>query len=110
MPPLTAGRRGVQIGRIGSVVGKLGVGLVPGASGSTRKVVQVESRRDFESELGSIPVAAIVEAGTARPRLLRGCLLNIFLQGVPRISLLVFLLVSAAIDGQNDFKFRSLWD
>jgi len=66
------------------------------------------SRRDFESEPGSIPVVAIVETGTAWGRACCGSLLFYFCQLIPRVSLLVFLLVSAAIDDENRFKFKWL--
>jgi hypothetical protein len=61
------------------------------------------SRREFESELGSIPVGAIVETGTAW-----ACLLS-WGQILPSVILLVFLLVSAAIGDGNYFKFNWLW-
>jgi len=32
-----------------------------------------------------------------------------FCRRIPRVILLVFMLVSAAIDDKNDFKFRWLW-
>jgi hypothetical protein len=52
------------------------------------------SRRDFESEPGSIPVGAIEETGTAWACLLPWSLLLYFCQLMAR----VILLVSAAID------------
>jgi hypothetical protein len=58
------------------------------------------SRRDFESEPGSIPVGTIVEARRHGPRVLPRRLLFYFCElDKPRVILLVFLLVSAAIDG-----------
>jgi len=38
-----------------------------------------------------------------------GSLLFYFCQLIPRVGLLVFLLVSAAIDEENYFTFRWLW-
>ncbi len=64
------------------------------------------SRLDFESEPGSIPVGAIVETGTIWGVQMPGSLLFYFCQLISRISLLVFLLASAAIDGENCFKFK----
>jgi hypothetical protein len=66
------------------------------------------SRLDFESEPGSIPVGAIVETGTAWGVPMPGSLLFYFCPLIPRIGLLVFLLVSAAIDDENCFKFKWL--
>jgi hypothetical protein len=66
------------------------------------------SRLDFESEPGSIPVGAIVETGTAWGVPMPGSLLFYFCQLIPRVGLLVFLLVSAAIDDENCFKFKWL--
>jgi hypothetical protein len=66
------------------------------------------SRLDFESEPGSIPVGAIVETGTAWGVPMPGSLLFYFCPLIPRIGLLVFLLVSAAIDDENSFKFKWL--
>jgi hypothetical protein len=68
------------------------------------------SRRDFESEPGSIPVGTVVETGTAWGVPLPGSLLFLFLHLTPSISLLVSLLVSAAIDDKNYFKFSCLGD
>ena len=60
------------------------------------------------SEPGSIPVGAIVETGTAWGVPIPGSLLFYFCQLIPRVGLLVFLLVSAAIDDENCFKFNWL--
>jgi hypothetical protein len=68
------------------------------------------SRREFDSEPGSIPVGAIVETGTAWACRLPWSLLFYFCQLIPRVILLVFPLVSAAIDDENDFKFKLLWN
>jgi hypothetical protein len=62
------------------------------------------SRREFESELGSIPVSAIVETGTAWGVPAAKELAVLFLRAIPSVILLVFLLVSAAIGGKNCFK------
>jgi hypothetical protein len=43
------------------------------------------------------------------PALLPGSLLFYFCRRIPRVILLVFVLVSAAIDDKSDFKFRWLW-
>jgi hypothetical protein len=57
-------------------------------------------RSDGESEPGSIPVGTIVEARRHGPRVLPRRLLFYFCElDTPRVILLVFLLVSAAIDG-----------
>ncbi|XSC44774.1 hypothetical protein ACF1BQ_046500 [Bradyrhizobium sp. RDT10] len=45
----------------------------------------------------------------ARACLMPGSLLFYFYELVPRIILLVFLLVSAATDDENSFKFNWLW-
>jgi hypothetical protein len=66
------------------------------------------SRLDFGSEPGWIPVGAIVENGTARGVPMPGSLLFYFCQLTPRVGLLVFLLVSAAIDDENWLKFKWL--
>jgi hypothetical protein len=66
------------------------------------------SRQYFESKPGSIP-GAIAETGTASARLLPGSPLFYFCQLITRVILLVFLLVSAAIDDENYFKFKWLW-
>jgi hypothetical protein len=50
-----------------------------------------------------------VETGTAWGVPTAGGLLLYFLQLIPRVSLLVFLLVSAAIDDENYFNFKWLW-
>jgi hypothetical protein len=68
------------------------------------------SRREFESEPGSIPVGAIVETGRAwgvRAAVEPADLF--FLPAIRRVSLLVFLLVSATIEDQNFYKFKWLW-
>jgi len=67
------------------------------------------SRREFDSEPGSIPVGAIVETGTAWACRLPWSLLFYFCQLTPRVILLVFPLVSAAIDDENHFRFKWLW-
>jgi hypothetical protein len=64
------------------------------------------SRRDFESAPGSIPVGAIMETRTAWGVPASGEPAALFLPAMPRVSLLVFLLVSAAIDDENYFKFN----
>ena len=56
------------------------------------------SRREFDLEPGSIPVGAIVETRTAWGVPAAGSLLFYFCQLLPRVILLVFPLVSAAID------------
>ena len=66
-----------------------------------RDIMLGRSRREFESKPGSIPVGAIGEPGTAWARLLPWSLLFYFCQLLPRVTLLVFLLVSAAIDDEN---------
>jgi hypothetical protein len=45
------------------------------------------SRLDFESELGSIPVGAIVETGTAWGVPMPGSQLFYFCQPIPRVQL-----------------------
>jgi len=67
------------------------------------------SRREFDSEPGSIPIGAIVETGTTWACRLPWSLLFYFCQLIPRVSLLVFLLVSATIDDKKYFKFNWLW-
>jgi hypothetical protein len=64
---------------------------------------------EFETEPGSIPVGAIVETRTAWACLLPRSLLFYFCQLLPRVILLVFPLVSTAIDDENYFKFKWLW-
>jgi hypothetical protein len=81
------------------------VGLAPSASESTPKS---SSPRDFELELGSIPVGAIAETGTAWGAPAAGSLPFYFCQLILHVSLLVFLLVSAAIDVKNYFEFKWL--
>ena len=66
------------------------------------------SRREFESELGSIPVGAIVETGTAWGVPAAVGLMFYFCQLLPRVILLVFPLVSAAFDDKKYFNFRWL--
>jgi len=68
------------------------------------------SRRDFESEAGSIPVGVIVEIGTAWACLLPWSLLFYFCQLMARVILLVFLLVSTASNDENYSKFKWLWN
>jgi positive regulator of sigma E activity len=68
------------------------------------------SQREFDSEPGSIPVGAIVETGTAWGVLLPGSLLFYFCPLILRVVLLVFPLVSAAIDDENYLKFKWLCD
>lgn len=68
------------------------------------------SRLDFESEPGSIPVGAIVQTGSAWSVTAAVAASHfIFCQLMARVILLVFLLVSAAIDDENYCKFRLLW-
>ena len=67
------------------------------------------SRREFESEPGSIPVGAIVETGAVWGVQMPGSLLFYFCQLIPRVGLLVFPLVSAAIENENYCKFKWLW-
>jgi hypothetical protein len=63
----------------------------------------------FESELGSIPVEGDCgDRNVLGHACSRGACGFYFSKLIPRVILLVFLLVSAAIDGQNDFKFRWL--
>lgn len=54
---------------------------------------------DLELELGSIPVEAIVETETAWAEPAAKERAVLFFQLILRVILLVFLLVSAAIDG-----------
>lgn len=63
---------------------------------------------EVRSESGSIPIGAIVESGTAWARPLREACYY-FCRRIPRVILLVFVLVSAAIDDKSDFKFKLLW-
>jgi len=65
-------------------------------------------RRDFESEPGSIPVGANcgVRSGMGVPA--AGSLRFYFCRQIPRVILLVFVLVSAAIDDKSGFKFNWL--
>ena len=67
------------------------------------------SQREFDSEPGSIPVGAIVATRTALgvPAAVEPAVL--FLPANTRFSLLVFLLVSAAIGAKNCFEFKWLW-
>jgi hypothetical protein len=67
-------------------------------------------RREFDSEPGSIPVGAIVETGTVWACQLPWSLLFYFCQLMARVILLVFLLVSAATEDENYFKFKWLWN
>jgi hypothetical protein len=62
----------------------------------------------FRVRPGSIPVGGDsgVWNGIGVPA--AGSLL-FFCRRIPRIILLVFVLVSAAIDDKSDFKFRWLW-
>jgi hypothetical protein len=43
------------------------------------------------------------------PALLPGSLLYYFCRRIPRAILLVFVLVSAAINDKSNFKFKWLW-
>jgi hypothetical protein len=65
-------------------------------------------RRDPESEPGSIPVEAIVETGRARGAPRAGEPAVLFLPAIRRVILLVFLLVSTAIDVEKCFSFKWL--
>jgi hypothetical protein len=61
------------------------------------------------SSLGSIPVGAIVADGNGMGG---ACCREppfYFCEPKPRVSLLVFLLVSAAIQDKNELKFKWLW-
>jgi hypothetical protein len=60
--------------------------------------------------LSSIPIGAIVETGTAWgvPAAVEPPVY--FCRLMARVILLVFLLVSAAIDDENYFKFKWLWN
>jgi hypothetical protein len=66
------------------------------------------SRRDFESEPGSIPVGRLWRPERHGACLMLWSLLFYFCQLIPRVILLVFPLVSAAIDDENYFKFKWL--
>jgi hypothetical protein len=68
------------------------------------------SRREFDSEPGSIPVGAMWTGTAWACADCRGACCFIFCQLIPRVILLVFLLVSAAIDDENYFKFKWLWN
>jgi hypothetical protein len=74
-----------------------------------RDILLGRSRRDFESEPGSIPVERLWRTGTAWgvPAAVGPAVL--FLPAITARDLLVFLLVSAAIDDKNHFKFKWLW-
>jgi hypothetical protein len=63
----------------------------------------------FRVRPGSIPVGGDsgVWNGIGVPA--AGSLLFYFCRRIPRVILLVFVLVSAAIDDKSDFKFRWLW-
>ena len=74
-----------------------------------RDIMLGRSQREFDSEPGSIPVGAIVETGTAWACRLPWSLLFYFCQLLPGVILLVFPLVSAAIDNENYCKFKWLW-
>jgi hypothetical protein len=74
-----------------------------------RNIVLGRSCRDLESEPGSIPIGAIVETGTAWAVIGADEPVVYFCQRIPRVILLVFVLVSAAIDDKSDFKFKWLW-
>jgi hypothetical protein len=60
-------------------------------------------------EPGSIPVGAIAETETAWGAPPVGEPAFYFRQLIPRIGLLVFVLVSAAIEDENQCKFKRLW-
>ena len=75
-------------------------------SPSPRDTTFGRSRLDFESEAGSIPVGGFVGTETAWVALAAGELAFLFCELVPRVSLLVFLLVLAAIDDKNRFTFK----
>ena len=63
------------------------------------------SRRDFESEPGSIPVGALWRQERHGACLLPGSLLFYFCQLIPRVSLLVFCVdISLIPDSQNNFR------
>jgi hypothetical protein len=51
----------------------------------------------------------IVESGTASGVPVAGSLLFYFCRRIPRVILLVFVLVSAAIGDKSGFKFKWLW-
>ena len=74
-------------------------------SPSPRDTTFGRSRRDFDSEAGSIPVGGFVGTETAWVALAAGELAFLFCELEPRASLLVFLLVSAAIYDKNRLTF-----
>jgi hypothetical protein len=61
------------------------------------------------SRPGSIPLEVILQTQTAWGVPAAGEPAFYFCQLIPRISLLVFVLVSAAIKDGNRFKFNWLW-
>src|SRR5262249_26780597 len=61
------------------------------------------------SRLGSIPLEAILQTETAWGVPAAAEPVFYFCQLIPRISLLVFVLVSAAIEDENLLKFNWLW-
>jgi len=67
------------------------------------------SRPDFESAPGSIPVGRLWRPERHGPCLLPRSRPFYFCELIPCVILLVFLLVSAAIGGENYFKFNWLW-
>jgi hypothetical protein len=73
-----------------------------------RDILLGRSRRDFESEPGSIPVERLWRSERLGASLLPWSLPIYFCQLIPRVSVLVFPLVSAAIDDENYFKFKWL--
>jgi hypothetical protein len=76
---------------------------------SPRDMIVGQARRGFRVRPGSIPVGAIVETGTLLRAPAAGEPVDLLSQPIPRNSLLVFLLVSAAIGAENYFKFKWLW-
>ena len=67
------------------------------------------SARTAETNLPIDPSESSVRAGFDSDQGSDGSLLFNFCRRIPRVILLVFVLVSAAIDDKSDFKFRWLW-
>ena len=65
--------------------------------------------KDFDSDPGSIPIEMIMETMNGTSRAAAKALAIYFCERIPRVILLVFVLVSAAIDDESDFKFKWLW-
>jgi hypothetical protein len=61
------------------------------------------------SRPGSIPLEAVLQTEAAWGVPAAGSLLFYFCRQILRVILLVFVLVSAAIDDKSCFKFKWLW-